>query len=80
MKAFCILTPMPNDTWQIRHSSSELGNVEITGSSRDEVLAKMRKELQYRMELCPCTGESVGTIELQVSEDSSCSATNGFPL
>lgn len=70
MEAFCILTPLPNNVWRIRHSSSALGNVEIMGSSRDEVLAKMKRELQYRMELCPCTGESVGTIELRVSEDS----------
>lgn len=70
MEAFCILSPTLNNEWRIRHSSPELGNVEITGTSREEVLAKMKRELQYRMELCPCTGESVGTIELRVSEDS----------
>ena len=70
MEAFCILSPTPKNEWRIRHSSSALGNVEITGSSRVEALAKMRRELQYRMELCPCTGESVGAIELRVSEDS----------
>ena len=69
MKALCTLTPLPNNVWRIRHSSSALGEVEITGSSRDEALTRMQKELQYRMELCPCTGESVGTIELQVDED-----------
>ena len=69
MKAFCSLSSLPNKTWQIRHSSSALGDVEITGSSRDEVLARMQRELQYRLELCPCTGESVGTVELEISDD-----------
>jgi hypothetical protein len=70
MEAFCTLTPLPNNVWRIRHSSSVLGEVEITGSSRDEVLIRMQRELQYRMELCPCTGESVGKVKLQVSEGS----------
>ena len=69
MKALCTLSRMPNGTWLVRHSSSVLGSVDITGTSREEALTKMRNELQYRMELCPCSGESVGTVELQVSEE-----------
>jgi hypothetical protein len=69
MEAFCTLTTLPNNVWRIRHSSSALGEVELTGSSREEALARMEKELQYRMELCPCTGESVGTLKLQVRQD-----------
>jgi len=60
---------MPNGNWLVRHSSSALGSVDITGPSREEALTKMRNELQYRLELCPCSGESVGTVKLQVSED-----------
>jgi hypothetical protein len=69
MKAFCTLRRMPEGNWRIHHSSSALGEVAISGASREEALAKMQKELQYRMELCPCTGESVGTVELEVSEN-----------
>ena len=69
MKALCTLSRKRNGTWLVRHSSSALGNVRITGPSREEALTKMRNELQYRMELCPCSGESVGTVELQVSAD-----------
>ena len=68
MKALCTLSRTRSDTWLVRHSSSALGNVEITGPSREEALTKMQNELQYRLELCPCSG-SVGTVELQVSED-----------
>jgi len=69
MNVVCTLTAMPNDTWRCRHSSSALGDVEKSGTSRDEVLTRMRRELQYRMELCPCTGESVGTVELELKEE-----------
>ena len=71
MKAACSLKELANGKWIVRHSSSYLGNVEVTGPSRDAALAKMRDELQYRWELCPCSGESLGTVELHVSDDSS---------
>jgi hypothetical protein len=70
MKAPCTLSRMWNGTWLVRHSSSALGTVEVSAGSRDEALTKMRNELQYRIELCPYSGVSGDTVELQVSEDS----------
>ena len=69
MKAACSLKELPNGNWVVSHSSANLGDVEVSGSSRDEALTKMRDELQYRLELCPCSGEVLGTVELQVSEN-----------
>jgi hypothetical protein len=43
--------------------------MEVSASSRDEALTKMRNELQYRIELCPCSGVSGDTVELQVREE-----------
>ena len=71
MKAHCTLTRLAIGTWQVRHSSSSLGTVEVTGCSREEALTKMRNELQYRIELCPCSGASVGMVQLHVEEKSS---------
>ena len=71
MKAACTLSRMQNGTWIVRHSSSILGSVEVSGSSREEALTDMRNELQYRSEWCPCSGASADRIELEVSEDSS---------
>ena len=68
MKAACTLSRMRNGTWLVRHSSSALGTVEVSASSRDEALTKMRNELQYRIEWCPCSGVSGDTVELQVRE------------
>jgi hypothetical protein len=70
MKAPCTLTRMSNSTWLVRHDSSSLGTVEVSASSREEALTKMKSELQYRIELCPCSGASRNNIELQVSENS----------
>ena len=69
MKAACTLRQMPNGTWLVRHNSSSLGTVEVSGSTRDEALTKMRNELQYRIELCPCSGVSGDTVELRVHDD-----------
>ena len=71
MKAICTLTQLPGGSCRLRHASAALGEVEFTGSSREEVLERMRRELQYRTELCPCTGESVGTVEIEVREAAS---------
>jgi hypothetical protein len=57
---------MWNGTWLVRHSSSALGTVEVSAPSREEALTKMRDELQYRIEWCPCSGASGDTVELQV--------------
>jgi hypothetical protein len=62
---------MRNGTWLVRHASSLLGTVEVSGSSREEALTDMRNELQYRSEWCPCSGASADQVELQVSEESS---------
>jgi hypothetical protein len=69
MKAPCTVSRMRNGAWLVRHSSSSLGTVELSGCSREEALTKMRNELQYRIELCPCSGVSGDTVELQVLEE-----------
>jgi hypothetical protein len=60
---------MRDGTWLVRHSSPILGTVQISGPSREEALAEMRNELQYRSEWCPCSGASADSVELQVYED-----------
>jgi hypothetical protein len=70
MKAPCTLTRLRNGTWVVRHTSAALGAVEVTANAREEALTKMRNELQYRAELCPCSGVSGDTVVLQVTEES----------
>jgi hypothetical protein len=70
MKALCTLIHKPNGTWLVRHTGPSLGLVEVTAPTRDGALAKMRNELQYRIELCPCSGVSGDTVVLQVKDES----------
>ena len=66
MKYNCTLSHLPNGQWLARHTGSNLGPVEVTAVSREEVQVKMQNELQYRVELCPCSGVSGDTVVLQV--------------
>ena len=69
MKLTCTVSHLANGEWLARHSGSSTGQAELTAQSRGEALTKMRNELQYRIELCPCSGASGDTVELQVREE-----------
>ena len=69
MRAPCTVRRMRNGMWLVRHSSSTLGTVEVAAPSREEALTKMRDELQYSSEWCPCSGASGDTVELQVRQE-----------
>jgi hypothetical protein len=69
MKLTCILSPLANGRWLARHTGSSVGQVEVTAPSREEALTKMRNELQYRIEWCPCSAVSGDTVELEVQEE-----------
>lgn len=75
MKANCSISESDNGKWVAHHSGSDLGDVEVSGATRDEALKKMRDELQYRLELCPCTGEVIERVELEVSDESKATGT-----
>jgi len=69
MQAYCTLQRQDNGHWQISHSSSSLGDVTLTDETRERAITRMQRELQYRLELCPCSGVSAGTVEIRLSED-----------
>ena len=68
MKLTCTVSRLANGKWLARHTRSSTGQVEVTAPTREEALTKLRDELQYRIELCPCSGVSGPTVELQVRE------------
>jgi hypothetical protein len=45
-----------------------LGVLETSGETREAAIETMRGELRYRLELCPCSGESYQHIEIDVQE------------
>jgi hypothetical protein len=69
MKLTCTVSRLANGKWLVRHAGSSTGQVEVTAPIREEALMKMRNELQYRIELCPCSGAWGDTVDLQVREE-----------
>ena len=66
MKFSCTVKRLDDGRWSARSTGSKLGDVEVSAFSRDEVLNKLRAELRYRVELCPCSGVSEQYVELKV--------------
>ena len=69
MKLTCTVSRLANGKWLARHTGSFTGQVEVTASTKEAALTKMRNELQYRIKWCPCNGASGDTVELQVREE-----------
>jgi hypothetical protein len=68
MKLTCTVSRLANGRWLARHTGTSTGLVEMTAPTREEVLTKMRNELQYRIEWCPCSGAWGDAVELQVRD------------
>ena len=67
MKFYCTIS-QDGGQWVVRHESAQLGQVRAKAASRDEAIEKIRGELRYRLELCPCTGESYQHLDVEVEE------------
>jgi hypothetical protein len=68
MKFSCRVFQLPDGRWRVRHEDDVAGPVEVTAGTKAEALEKMRGELQYRLELCPCSGESYQHLEIEIIE------------
>jgi hypothetical protein len=56
MRPTCTVSRLANGKWQARQTGSPTGQVEVTATTREEALTKMRDELQHGIEWCPCSG------------------------
>jgi len=68
MKFHCTITRENDNHWRVRHAGGPVGSVEVTAASRERAVEKMRNELRYRLELCPCTGEQYKDLEIELVE------------
>jgi hypothetical protein len=66
MRFPCTVRRLTDGRWLVRCVGSALGTVEATADTRDQALVKMRGELRYRVELCPCSGVSDDYVELEI--------------
>ena len=67
MKFPCTFSQLGSGEWSVRHVGSDVGTVEVTARSQQEALEKMRGELRYRLEICPCTGELYQDVQIEIS-------------
>ena len=68
MRFACTLSRIPGGHWQAQHVGSDVGKVEARAASRVEAIEKLKGEIRYRLELCPCTGETYQHIDVEVVE------------
>ena len=66
MRFPCHITHLTNGAWSAHHESKDIGSVDVKAATRDEVIDKMRNEIRYRLELCPCSGESYQYIDVDI--------------
>ena len=63
----CTVARLPAG-WSAKHESRDVGVVEVRALTRAEVIDKIRGEIRYRLELCPCTGETYQHIDVEIVE------------
>jgi len=68
MRFACTLAMLPDGQWQARHDGRDAGKVEVRATSRGEAIEKLKGEIRYRLELCPCTGETYQHIDVEIVE------------
>jgi hypothetical protein len=67
MQLTCKLTRQGRG-WTALHESRDVGRVEIHAATREEAIDKITGEIRYRLELCPCSGETYQHIQVEVHE------------
>ena len=67
MQLICTLSRRAGG-WTAHHESRDVGLVEVRAASREEAIEKITGEIRYRLELCPCTGETYQHIQVEVKE------------
>jgi len=68
MRFPCTVQRKGDGRWTVSHEGPEVGRVEVTAESRQQAVENLRGEIRYRLELCPCSGESYQHIVVEVSE------------
>jgi hypothetical protein len=68
MKFTATILQKSDGQWLLRHESRDLGRIEVTAPTRAQGVEKLRGEIRYRLELCPCSGESYQHIQIEIAE------------
>ncbi len=66
MRFVCTVKQLPEGRWRAEAFHSSVGSIGVTADDRQQVLDKLRAEIRYRLEWCPCSGVGDDYVELQV--------------
>ncbi len=66
MRVACTVKRLAEGRWQADAFHSSIGSVGATGDDREQALEKLRAEVRYRLEWCPCSGVGDDYVELEV--------------
>jgi hypothetical protein len=69
MRIACTLVRLASGRWSARHESRDAGRMEVQAATREQALEKIEGEIRYRLELCPCSGETYQHIQIEVVEE-----------
>ena len=67
MKYTCRVERTP-EGWLASYEGADVGPLAVRAPSREAAIDKLRGELRYRLELCPCSGESYRHLQIEVTE------------
>ena len=70
MRMTCTIKRLPGG-WLAQHDSRDAGHIEVKALTRAEAIEKIEGEIRYRLELCPCTGDTYQHIDIDVTESPS---------
>jgi len=68
MRFACQVSQRADRSWSVRYDGVEVDPFEVSAGTRADAIEKARRELQYRLELCPCSGEQFRGVEIEVIE------------
>lgn len=66
MKYRVLLKRLIDGLYYARCDTAPQGLVERTGATEDEALSRVRREIEFQLEYCPCTGAAREQVDLEV--------------
>ncbi len=64
----CTLKYLIDGQWQARSLGTDVGNVEVIAASRRQAVERLRDEIRYRLEWCPCSAVDDDYVQLEIRE------------
>jgi hypothetical protein len=68
MRFRATVKPLLQGRYYARCSGAPQGVAEAYGDTREDALERLRKEIRFQLEYCPCSGVADDFVELEIEE------------